>query len=204
MFVSEKFKLVFFEVPRTGSNSITAALSEFDPVSPTVIKRSQVNIMADYHSFGIPENLSKPYTLFATHRNPYERLWSFWKHRHHNGNPSIFRKTSWLKYVEWACDPSSVPEIKGAMLDVPISEMFDCDDVDRWLRFDSLVDTWQEFGEHYKLALPPLGVKQSSRDMGEMQDAYDQKTAEMVAQRFAQDFTRFNYSIDSWKTGDLS
>jgi hypothetical protein len=37
-----------------------------------------------------------------------------------------------------------------------------------------------------------------------MQDAYDQKTAEMVAERFAQDFTRFNYSIDSWKTSDLS
>lgn len=200
MFVSDKFNLVFYEVPRTGSNSVTKALEQLDPEAPTVVKRASTNPLLDYHYFAVPEKEGKPYLIFACHRNPYHRLWSFWKHRHYRGDPAVFRATSWPRYVKWVCDPSSVPEIKGVMLDIPISEMFDCDQVTFWLRFDSLVDSWHEFGQFSQIDLPAIGAENASPYMGEFRQSYNQKTAAMVAERFAQDFARFGYDVDSWKT----
>ena len=199
MFLSEKYKLAFYEVPRTGSNSITAALTEFDPESPTVIKRLETNVMADYHGYRIPDDFKKPFISLASHRNPYERLWSFWKHRNKNGNPPIFKETSWPRYVQWACDPSSVPEIKKAMFDKPISEMFNCDEIDYWLCFESLEKSWREFGENHGFNLPELKVVRASRKMGHVHEAYNKELASMVASRFEADFIRFGYDFDSWK-----
>ncbi len=198
MFISDNYNFVFFEVPRTGSNSVSAALAQFDPDSETVLKRTQINVTADYHDFILPTQPQDPYIVFAAHRNPYARLWSFWKHRHRNGNPAVFRTTSWPRYVEWVCDPDSVPEIQNAMLDIPISEMFDCDRIDYWIRFESLIESWKNFGQEYGFDLPKLEIKQSSPDMGTMQNAYDQEMAAKVANRFAADFERFNYDTDSW------
>jgi len=198
MFISDKYKLVFFEVPRTGSNSVTAALGELDPDSPTMIARSQTSVTMDYHRFEIPD-YAKDYALIAAHRNPYERIWSHWKFRHRYGNPEVFRTTPWHRYVKWVCEPGSVPEIQNAMLDVPIIEMFDSGQVAHWLSFESLTESWQELAEGLDLDLPSLQVKQASSFMGDYRDAYDGELAAMIAKRFAQDFELFGYDVDSWK-----
>lgn len=202
MFISEKFNFVYFEVPRTGSNAITKALTKLDPESPTVQQRKETHKMDEYHYFSIPEksdNQTSPYIVIAAHRNPYQRVWSFWKHRHYYGNPAIFRSTSWPRYLKWVCEPESVPEITGALLDVPITEMFDCDSVSYWLDFENLHESWQGLAKQYQLNLKTLEIDNASRYLGEFSQAFNEKTATKFAKRFAKDFERFGYDIDSWK-----
>lgn len=43
MFVSHRYQFVFLEIPRTGTHSITQALYEMDPQSPTLEKRIEVD-----------------------------------------------------------------------------------------------------------------------------------------------------------------
>jgi hypothetical protein len=199
MFISNNFKLIFFEVPRTSSNSITQALTALDPTSPTVIRRAETKSLVDYHLFHIPDSKSESYNLIAAHRNPYERLWSHWKFRNQYGNPTIFKSISWETYVKWACDPKLVPEIQGAMFDIPITEMFDCDRVNFWINFESLNESWSDLSEFLQVDLPPLQHKQRSLNLGGFRDAYDESLAQLVAERFTADFERFGYSKQSWK-----
>lgn len=126
MFISDHYKLVFLEIPRTGSRSITKALTRLDPDSHTVRIRNKAGMLVDYHSCHIPDRVDDSYVIIAAHRNPYERLWSHWKFRHQWGDPVIFKSTSWQRYVSWACNPNSVPEIQNALLETPITEMLDC------------------------------------------------------------------------------
>lgn len=201
MFTSHKYKLVFFEVPRTGSNSVTAKLKELDPESPTVITRAEKGGGADYHSDTGDAAKFPDYCLVAAHRNPYARLWSFWKRRKHGGNPDIFRSISWTRYVDWVCDPASVPEIGGALMDIPITEMIDVDTVDVWLDFHRLEQSWSALC--YRLSIPsrPLAQLNQSIDHGDMANAYSPEMATRVAERFSRDFDYFNYDTDSWKAG---
>jgi hypothetical protein len=201
MFTSHKYKLVFFEVPRTGSNSVTAKLKELDPESPTVITREERGGGVDYHSDTGDAAKFPDYCLVAAHRNPYARLWSFWKRRKHGGNPDIFRSISWTRYVDWVCDPASAPEIGGALMDIPITEMIDVDTVDVWLDFHRLEQSWSALCDHLSIPSRPLAQLNQSIDHGDMANAYSPEMATRVAERFSQDFDYFNYDTDSWKAG---
>ena len=59
MFISHKFQLIYFEVPRTGSNSVTRALNELDPESPTLA----YNLARVYELMGEFERSAEYYAL---------------------------------------------------------------------------------------------------------------------------------------------
>jgi len=199
MFISHKYKLIYLEVPRTGSRAVTKALTELDPDSVTVLKRKEKGQSAGYHHFGNPELDDDSFTVIAAKRNPYDRLWSFWKHRHRHGNPRLFHSINWQQYLDWAHDTSSVPEITGANLDIPIAEMFDLKRVDFWLEFERLSESWDDLAKEFNYPLPTLTVQNASPDQGEYFAAYNKENAAKVAERFSEDFEFFNYSIDSWQ-----
>ncbi len=199
MFISWQYEFVYLEVPRTGSRAVTSALTELDPTAPHAVARRQFGMSFEYHDFRIPAEIVELFHVFAAHRNPYGRLWSFWNHRHRSGNPPIFKSVSWERYVDWVCQPDSVPEIRGATIDIPISEMFDCDAVDSWLCFETLDRSWAELGERLNLALPSLQRRNASRQTMGFQSAFNAAKAQRVATRFSADFDRFGYERDSWK-----
>ncbi len=199
MFISHKYKLVFLEVPRTASHSINDALTQLDPESPTVTQRGAEGPAADYHGFRNPVLDDPDYRVVAAHRNPYERLWSHWKHRHHTGNPAILKIISWPTYLDWVCDPSSVPELKGAIRDIPIAEMFDLQRVDFWLDFNKLNESWIELACKLDLPLPNLQTSNSSPHHGYLSNAYNESIAQRISERFSRDFEFFGYDQESWK-----
>ncbi|MFT6958603.1 MAG: hypothetical protein ACJAYC_003623 [Halieaceae bacterium] len=202
MFVSHKYKLIYYEVPRTGSHSITRALTELDPESPTVAERKLNGSGAGYHHITDQQLLANPeYCFIAAHRNPFDRLWSIWKHRKRGGNPEIFKTTSWARYTEWACDPSVATEFAGAWVDAPILEFVDKDRVDYWLDFHRLESSWARLSEKIAIPLIPLKSLNASPDHGSMQNAYSESAGERVAQRFAKDFDYFGYNPRSWQPG---
>ncbi len=85
------------------------------------------------------------------------------------------------------------------MLDLPISEMFDCDRVTYWLKHESLRTSWIKLSTDYDLPLPALVWLNASVRVGHFHKAYDAALASMVAERFAADFERFNYDTGSWE-----
>lgn len=202
MFVSHKFGFVFFEVPRTGSNSISQVLMEIDPQSPTAIKRTGEQAVLDYHAFRIPDD-AKEYHIVAAHRNPYERLWSHWKHRRKHGNPSVFKDVSWAEYVDWVCKPDTASRIKGAILDRPICEMPNIDRVTHWLRFSHLNDDWVALCRELDIPVRELNQLNSSAKFVQGGSGYSEIIADRVYQHFQCDFERFDYARDSWQKNSI-
>lgn len=200
MFISHHYRLVFLEVPRTASRSVSDALARLDPEAPTARARRRNGAAVDYHKVQVDAVYLDNYCVVASHRNPYHRLWSHWKHRHKNGNPEIFKAIAWPRYVEWACCPSAVPEIRGANHEMPITEMFDCRSVDFWLSYEELSRSWRELATQYGLPLPELSSTNQSEATPSFNDAYDDELAELVGARFAADFELFGYSRESWKS----
>lgn len=196
VFISNRYKLVFLEIQRTGSNSITRALTQIDPDSPTVKLRKD-NWAIGYHDFHIPA-YARDYRIVGTHRNPYTRLWSHWKHRHRIGNPPVFKSVSWPEYIDWTVSPRSVPRIQNATVEMAISEMENTEHVDHWLRFANLAGDWLELSRKLKLPLFEIGRLNTSSEMGVVSDVYDADLAARVYERFKKDFTAFGYASDSW------
>lgn len=201
MFISTKYNMLFFEVPRTGSNSVTQRLNHLDPESPTISMRGEHGGGWSYHHESKALDTYPDFRLVAAHRNPYDRLWSFWKHRKQSGNPESFRGLSWKRYIDWVCDPTSVPEVKGAMSDKPISEMIDTARVDYWLDFHRMDGSWLSICEALGLPWATLPQLNASPDHGAMQMAFNAELAARVAERFAADFEFFGYDTNSWQSG---
>ena len=72
MIVSRKYHLVYICPPKTGSNSLTSVLCE----SPYE-GRSWDQRYAHHNTLWVPELAE--YFYFISVRNPYERMFSFWK-----------------------------------------------------------------------------------------------------------------------------
>jgi len=201
MFISNRYELIFFEVPRTGSNSITQLLNRIDPDSPSLEERRRRGGGWSYHYVTELAGEFPHYRFVAAHRNPYARLWSFWKHRRHGGNPEIFRSLSWKRYIDWVCNPEHVPEVEGAMPDIPITEMLDVQRVTHWLDFHRLDESWQRLAGETGMPKTPLPRVNASPDHGDMYHAFDEPLAMRIAERFAADFEHFGYDTASWQPG---
>jgi glycosyltransferase involved in cell wall biosynthesis len=200
MFLSTTYKLLFLEVPRTGSHSVTEALVKLDPFAPTQMDRVAKGPMHQYHMFQIPEAVDDSYTIVATHRNPYSRIWSHWKYRHERGNPKIFTRIDWPSYARWACSLPISEKITGAINETPITRMPNTDKVDFWLRYENLAESWQALGDQMGICLPRLRhINQSTRSNSWSTD-FNEQTAKMLADYYTEDFAAFDYAKDSWKS----
>lgn len=200
MFVSHKYKLLFFEVPRTASRSVSAVLANVDPESPTSIKRRTESQAYSYHLFDQNLLAAHPeYHLIAAHRNPYHRLYSHYKYRARYGNPNNLKSLSFDEYVRWVYEPASRPDLSNAMVDSAIVELLPYEKVDFWLRFETLNDDWLALQQTLGYALPALPKINGSGSLG-IHQPYTPELAQMVLNRFKDDFLTFGYSADSWHT----
>jgi hypothetical protein len=197
MFVSHRYKLFFFEVPRTASRSVTKALSLLDPMSPTALSRSIKSQTTDYHRFdGSVVRAYPDYALIAVHRNPYERVLSHYKLRKIIGNPNILKTLDFEEYID-----ASLGEKKlniDWMKDKPITEMLTKERVTHWLAFDSLLSDWASLASALDVALPELPHINASKHNSHA--FYTAKTAQIVSETMHEDFIYFNYDLESWQT----
>lgn len=199
MFISHTYKLIFFEVPRTGSRSISSCLARLDPRSPTAVVRAVKRNLYQYHVYDQSLIEKHPdYALIAVHRNPYDRLRSHFKYRKQHGNPDQFKEFSFEQYVMWVCTGTTGLLDQYAMLDKPITELVRVDDVDHWLRFDSLTRDWGALAESLAIKLPELPSINGSKPMYNQESTYSESLSGMVYKRFESDFEQFGYAKNSW------
>ena len=200
MFISHTYKLLFFEVPRTGSRSITRAFSQLDPRSPTAVIRAVKKNLYHYHVYDqAMVDKHSDYAVIAVHRNPYERIRSHYKYRKQQGNPDELKRFSFEQYLRWVCSDELPFEIGAAMIDRPICELIPFSAVDYWLSFDCLAEDWQKLASALKIDLPELPRINRSQPEYDGQALYTKELALLMQDRFKQDFERFDYSLDSWQ-----
>jgi hypothetical protein len=199
VFISHTTKILFFEVPRTASRSITGALTRLDPRSPTAVVRAVKRNMFGYHEYDADAvRKYSNYRLIAVHRNPYDRILSHYNYRHTHGNPDILKTLEFSDYVGWVCNPASRLDIKETLIDMPITEMLPVECVDYWLDFEKLNEGWQSLGETLQIPLPPLIKRNASLQCVEPGNAYDSSLSLKIYKRFRSDFEQFGYSPGSW------
>lgn len=199
MFISHTKKILFFEVPRTASRSITKALTSIDPRSPTALVRAIKRNLQGYHVYS-PElkQAHADYTLFAAHRNPYARVRSHYLYRRQRGNPDVFKSYTFSEYIDWICSDVPQQKVPNALVDMPIVEMLPYSDVNFWLSYEHLERDWIALGAKLGGVWPKLPSINSSDSKGALA-MYNDRLAEQIAHRFEQDFDIFGYEIDSWK-----
>ena len=197
MNVSHRWKLLFFEVPRTGSRSITAALNTLDPEGPINQLRNDDGA-AEYHVYRADWVEAHPdYLLFATHCNPYARLYSHYCIRKQWYARDALKALNFDDYVAWTTAPERSPLTQEFNVDRPITELLPHRAVHVWLRFAHLDEDWQQLRALTNAPLPHL---QSSNESQKTSSApYSETTASAVYERFAQDFEVFGYDKDSWQ-----
>jgi hypothetical protein len=199
MFVSHAHKLLFFEVPRTGSRSITRALTTMDPRSPTAVVRMVKRNLYHYHVYDQRLVDRHPeYTLIAVHRNPFDRIRSHYKYRKQFGNPDELKRFSFEDYIRWVCLAELLIDIAPAMIDRPITELLPYSKVNYWLSFDNLVGDWQRMATNLKLDLPILPHINHSNSKLDSEAIYTAPLAKLMQNRFIKDFEQFGYELGSW------
>lgn len=199
MFLSHNYKLIFYEVPRTGSRSISRALASLDPESPTAILRAEKHALHNYHVFDRALLDQHPdYQFVAVHRNPFERIRSHFKYRKQHGNPDEFKQFSFSDYINWVCEGTLPFAIGPAMLDKPITELLACDRVDHFLDFNNLSETWGALANALDIPLPELPNINNSEVKYDTQSVYSPELAKVMVKRFEKDFEYFGYSTHDW------
>jgi len=200
LFISHTYKILFFEVPRTASRSITNALTRLDPKSPTVIIRSiKRNSLHGLHAYKSSIVEKHPeYKLIATHRNPFDRLLSHYNYRLVNGNPDVLKSFTFAEYVNWVCSLKPNNIVPHALIDIPITEMLPYDEVDFWVQFNRLDDDWLALSRYLGVTLPGLQLLNASNVPEGTQSVYTKELANKVKSRFESDFIKFNYNPESW------
>jgi len=188
VFISEKKKLIFVHVPRTGGLSIQESLHGCLKCSPLVSEETKHETLCELSS-RVAVDVSE-YFVFGFVRNPWERVVS--SYTHIQDNLSI----SFDDFVEEMINPRSwVQELhllKG-------QKAFFLDG--KGVFVAGFVGRFERLGEDLKKVGKMIGVDVelghlNSSQHGEFREFYTEKTREIVGSVFSEDITFFGYDYE--------
>ncbi len=193
MIVSERLKLLFIEVPRTGTTSMAEALLTL----PDAIRISRRKTA---HHTEVPVDAWREFFTFATVRNPYAREYSVYQFRRqykepqrvwHKGTVSAAQDKSFKQYIRW------LQRGKGLEFDTPMAVFLRPVRIDKLLRFEDLPGCFEDldFAREFNLELPKLNTIIDD----DWRTRYDKSTADVVWEYAREDFKTFGYDRDSWR-----
>jgi hypothetical protein len=216
--MSDKYKLIFILNPRTGCTAVSELMlkkmgGRWVPEKDIMDERGKIKIqrkhttMPELRSLNIlKDDVLAEYTSFTTVRNPFDSLLSLWTKKKY-------------KYVGLKNDPKSfVNTIPGYLEDMQFIESHTFPEwidhflkdkktpainnkhvqgVDHILRFERLQDTFSNFmdekGIDVLLEIPTVNqTKERVKNYGTM---YDDKSIQIVNEKFRGELEKFNYSF---------
>ncbi len=201
--ILEDFGFVFVHIPKTGGTSVRTVLQEYGPSSqkyPKVGKHAKAAV----HRASIGRQAWRRYQSVAVVRNPWDWMvssyhwWIQTAERHEKllpmaraieqlGSFSAFVNSSYSgNYITWfeARDYSEwIIDTNGEVI------------VSRILRFENLHEDWMKCIAELELPFGPLPHENRSQRRA-YRDYYDDETAALVAEKFADSIKRFGYTFD--------
>lgn len=181
--VSDRFKCIFVEVPKTGSTSIRALIGE--PPKP------HQNIWQIFSSIDGPRFES--YFKFGFVRNPWDRAVSLYER---NEGLRLKAHLSFAEFIEWMrfASCTSIHAVPHRyQLDWFVNPHGDVI-VDFIGKFENLGGDWARICG--RLGIPPSPLPQLNVNPTRARDYtgyYSEKTRRIVAERFAVDIEYFGY-----------
>ena len=195
MRISHKYKFIFISAPKTGSESIRAAL---DPSSDIQSSAGMYAHHKTYAQILIDFNYAKDYTCFGFSRNPWDRCVSHWFHikKHAQNNKHYYgdRCRQILKTI--SC-------FKHYLLSEnvlrPCFNWFSSNNLDIDVDF---VGKLENLEEDFNIVCDKIGIPRqelphkNKTKHKHYTEYYDEETREIVAQKYARDIEYFGYRFD--------
>ncbi len=182
--VSDEYKCIFVEVPKTGSTSIRAILGT--PPKPH-LNICQIAQQLDPHKFNA-------YFKFGFVRNPWDRAVSLYERKE---GLQLRTKLSFEEFIEWMKYASSTcihPVPHRYQLDWFVGPSGDIM-VDHIGRFEDLEQEWAKIAEKLGIEAGLGRENVNSERMRDYTRYYNKKTRDLVAERFAVDIEYFDYKF---------
>ena len=195
--VYHKYKLVVPYIPKTASTAIHNVLRNAVDGGKDA-SHNHYTIPEIIHKYG--NSLLSDYISVCVVRNPYDRLWSAWKHlKLHDQTKSeenmIQRFRDFIKN-ELSCDFGKYIHYKP-QVDFIYALRKHCM-VDKILRFETLGHDWEMFREWYTLnsnidtQLPPR-LEISNESVAIKDDPYDDESRCIIRNLYKDDFKLLGY-----------
>jgi len=166
---------VFVENPKTGTRSWFAALRKH--CGAEVIDSTHATLMTRY-------NFNKPPLCAVVVRNPWDRMVSGWAH--HAKDTSI-NFEAWLTGEPWEAgvglDIKRVPQTCWA---------WQCNHI---MMFEYLEAEWEDFLRTIGMPNIKLPNRNQSVRPKDYREVYNDRTRQLVADRFAPDIQRWGYTF---------
>ncbi|MBC7619493.1 MAG: hypothetical protein H7293_11005 [Candidatus Saccharibacteria bacterium] len=184
--ISEQYRCIFVEVPKTGSTSVRSIVGE--PLRP------HLNIWQIAQGM-VPEQFEQFYK-FGFVRNPWDRAVALYERRE---GMQLKSKLSFEEFIDWMKFASSTclhPVPHRYQLDWFVNPHGDII-VNRIGRFENLANDWAEIASRIG-ARPDLPMLNFNTNRKRHYSEYFSKRSRLiVATRFAVDIEYFGYEFDS-------
>jgi len=183
--ISDKFKCIFVEVPKTGSSSIRSLIGQ--PIKPH-LNICQIASEIEREKF-------YSYFKFGFVRNPWDRAVSLYERKQ---GLQLKSKMSFEEFIEWMKFSSCTcvhPLPHRYQLDWFVNPHGDVI-VDFIGKFENLQDDWGKISLKLEAdrELPKVNVNPDKRR--HYTEYYTSKTRRIVLERFAVDIEYFGYEFD--------
>ena len=183
--ISDKFKCIFVEVPKTGSSSIRSIIGH--PGKP------HLNICQIANEIAVEKFDS--YFKFGFVRNPWDRAVSLYERKQ---GLQLKSKMTFDEFIEWMKFSSSTcihPVPHRYQLDWFVNPHGDVI-VNFIGKFENLQDDWGKVSSRLGInrELPKLNV--NPEKIRHYTEYYSDKTRKIILERFAVDIEYFNYEFE--------
>lgn len=211
MIISHKHKFIFIAIPKTATHAIRFALRQYlgpdDEEQVLLFKESSLSneklksikhghITALEARSALNPEIWGNYFKFSFVRNPYDRLASFVQAFYSKSIPSQKYTTVHLKNSLLNPDPS-----RERWLMPQSKYLFDQSKnclVDFIGRYENLESDFHHVCKVLKLNAVELSIINSSNNGGTMEHI-NEETAEMIQEKYCNDFSLLSYAVNSWK-----
>jgi hypothetical protein len=182
--VSDKFKCIFIEVPKTASTSIRSIIGQ--PAKPH-LNISQIASEIDPDRF-------RSYWKFGFVRNPWDRAVSLYERKE---GLQLRHKMTFDQFIDWLRFASSTcihPVPHRYQLDWFVSPHGDVL-ADFIGRYENLEADWATVSQRLGITVPLSKEKFNADRPRDYTSYYSDRTRRIVAERFAVDIEYFGYSF---------
>lgn len=184
--ISDQYKCIFVEVPKTGTTSIRSILGE--PIKP------HLNIYQIYQSTS--DVTFSSYFKFGFVRNPWDRAVSLFERRE---GMQLRNKMTFAEFIDWMRFASSTclhPVPHRYQLDWFVNANGDVI-VDHIGRFENLESDWERIQAKLGISIVLPKLNHNPNRQRDYREYYTKELADKVKQRFAVDIEYFNYHFET-------
>ena len=188
MIVSEEHRYVFVSVPKAGTHTMYATLTDGFGGRQLDGPYHQKDVPAEYLDF----------FCFASVRHPFQRAVSIWNSLTQRPNYSpkylpLIGGDSFLEFARWIAkiNPANRPTGKGGVLLLSQAEWLEDVRLDRYLHLETINS---DFAKLPFVSDDIVLAKLLARDHQQWDELKCSESHELLRKRYANDFQRFGYS----------